>query len=435
MTDIMDRLDKSLQSGRPTDPEMDVWLVTLATLDPLRNVPERTTASAEAGLAAFLSEARSLPVSEPSPARHQGWKVFPFRKEHPTMNVLASLALVMSLVFGGAGATAFAAQNSQPDEALYGVKLTTEDLRLGLSADPQERLVLTLSLIQVRTQEMIGLVERGRPVPEALELRLESHIASALQAAAQLGDASLASALDQIQERSRAQLQAIAELREQAPSDQGLRNTETALIRMQAMAQLGQDDPTQFRQRARTGQSVPAPSTTPARSDDERVPATATPVSAEHGYGPGTGTCQDDLTPCTPEQDGNSYGPGPGNPSVTPGARPISTQPVGTPDGNGPGLVGGNGGANGNGQNGQPASTPIPTSSSGGGFGPGPVQTPVPNVTCTPEQDGNNYGPGPGNPSVTPAEGNGDGGSAVVTQSSGANHGPIGTPQPGNGRP
>ncbi len=84
------------------------------------------------------------------------------------MNVLASLALVMSLVFGGAGATAFAAQNSQPDEALYGVKLTTEDLRLGLSADPQERLVLTLSLIQVRTQEMIGLVERGRARGTAL---------------------------------------------------------------------------------------------------------------------------------------------------------------------------------------------------------------------------------------------------------------------------
>ncbi len=417
MTDMMDRLDRSLQSGRLADPDVEPWLAALTALDPLRDVPERSAATAAAGLAAFLSEARRLPVSEPSPARHHGWKVFPFRKEHPTMNILASLALVLTLVFGGAGATAFAAQSSQPDEPLYGVKLATEDLRLGLSADPQERLVLALNLVQVRTQEMVRLVEQERAVPEQLGLRLQSHVEAALQAAAQLGDGSLIAAAAQIQERSQAQLQAVARLRALAPTDLGLRNAETALTRLQAMAQLGQDDPAQFRQRARIGGSAPLPSATPAEPDDALVPATATPLTGNHGYGPGTGTCQDGVLACTPEQDGNSYGPGPGNASVTPGAGPIATQPVGAP--------GGNGGSNGNGQGGGPALTPASTTVNGGGYGPGPVNTPAPEVTCTPEQDGNSYGPGPGNPSVTPAgENNSNGGGS-----------PAVTAQPGNGRP
>ncbi len=429
MTDMMDRLDQSLQSGRhgrPTDPEVGAWLATLAILDPLKNVPQRSAASAEAGLAAFLSEARGLPVSEPPPARHHGWKVFPFRKEHPTMNVLASLALVVSLVFGGAGATAFAAQSSQPDEALYGVKLATEDLRLGLITDPQERLALALNLVQVRTQEMIWLVELNRVVPEQLGMRLQSHVETALQSAADLGDAPLAAALTLINERSQTQLRTVTRLREQAPEDRGLEGAEAALARLQSMAQLGQDDPGQFRQQARSGQAAPTPSapTASATSVVEEstvvAPPTATPLPLNPGYGPGTGDCHDGAITCTPEQDGNSYGPGPGNPSVTPGTGPTATLPAGNGDGAGFGP----GDSSGNGQGGQPDVTPNPTAGNGGGgYGPGPLNTPAPEASCTPELDGNGPGPGTGETPATPAqEHQGDGG-------------PQATPQPGNGRP
>ncbi len=425
MIELMDRLDESIRRGRATDPEVEPWLATLAALDPLRDVPQRSAAPAEAGLAAFLNEAHSLPVSAPSPARHHGWKVFPFRKEHPTMNVLASLALVLTLVFGGAGATAYAAQSSQPDEALYGVKLATEDLRLGLSADPQERLTLALTLVQVRTQEMVRLVELERAVPEQLGLRLQNHVETALQAAAELGDAPLAAALAQVTERSQTQLQTVIRLRDQAPEDPGLQGAEAALTQLQTMAQLGQDDPGQFRQRARSGQTAPTASaptaSAPAVVDESTVvaPPTATPLPLNPGYGPGTGDCQDGTITCTPEQDGNSYGPGPGNPSVTPGTGPISTLPAGNPDaGVGPGD------SSGNGPGGQPDVTPNPTAGNGGGaYGPGPMNTPAPEASCTPELDGNGPGPGPGEAPVTPSQDHqGDGG-------------PQATPQPGNGRP
>lgn len=431
MNDLTDRIDVSLRKGRPIDDEVRPWLATLAALDPLAQVPPRAPEAMAKGLAAFLNEARSVPVSSAPPTRLPDWKHILFRKEMTPMNVLATIALMLTLTFSGAGVTAYAAQSSQPDEPLYGVKLATEDLRLGLSQDPQERLVLALNLVQVRTQEMAQLVQANRAVPVELQTRLQSHVNTALEAASELGDAALATASVQIRERSQAQLQAIAQLRALAPSDQNLSGVEAALTRLQTMAQIGADDPGQFRQHVRAGQ-LPAP--TPTEAASSAAPATSqptsTPLGAGHSYGPGDGTCQDGLVVCTPEQDGNSYGDGPRNPNVTPGAGPLVTQSTVDAGGYGPGPS--NGGSNGNGQGGQPQVTPNPTQvTDPGGYGPGPqatatpltntdpVATSAPQTSCTPEQDGNSYGTGPGNASVTPS---GD-----------HNVGP--TAQPGNGRP
>ena len=348
------------------------------------------------------------------------------------MNVLATIALVLTLTFSGAGVTAYAAQNSQPDEPLYGVKLATEDLRLRLSQDPQARLGLALNLVQVRTQEMAQLVQASRAVPVELQTRLQSHVTTALEAASELGDAALAAASAQIRERSQFQLQVVAHLRTLAPEDQNLSGVEAALTRLQTMAQIGAYDPGQFRQHVRAGQ---LPAATPTDAPSTAAPATSqptsTPLGAGHSYGPGDGTCQDGLAVCTPEQDGNSYGDGPRNPNVTPGAGPLATQSPVDGGGYGPGPSGGE--ANGNGQGGQPPLTPDPTQAHPGGYGPGPqatatpqsstdpVTTPEPQTSCTPEQDGNSYGTGPGNASVTPSgDHNGNG---------------VATAQPGNGHP
>lgn len=432
MNDLTDRIDLSVRKGRPTDAEVRPWLASLAALEPLAQVPPRSPDAMANGLAAFLNEARSQPVSAAPPTRLPIWKHILFRKEMTPMNVLATIALVLTLAFGGAGVTAYAAQSSQPDEALYGVKLATEDLRLGLSQDPQERLVLALSLVQVRTQEMTQLVHARRAVPVELQTRLQSHVDTALNAASELGDAALAAATSQIEERSRAQLQAIIQLRAFAPDDPNLSGAEATLTRLQTMARLGKDDPGQFRQRVRAGQ---LPATPPTEGSSSVAPVTtqptSTPLGTGHSYGPGDGTCQDGLAVCTPEQDGNSYGDGPHNPNVTPGAGPLATQATMDAGGKGPGSS--NGGAAGNGQGGQLQVTPDPTQANPGGHGLGPQATAtpqantdpaapsVPQASCTPEQDGNAYGTGPGNESVTPSgDGNGYGGA---------------TAQPGNRRP
>lgn len=340
------------------------------------------------------------------------------------MNAMATIALVLTLAFGGVGATAYAAQNSRPEDALYGAKLLTEDLRLGWSQDPQERLALALNLIQTRTQEMNDLVESERPVPAQITARLQNHIEAALQAAAELDDAALTTATERLGERSEAQLQAMARMQIMAPDDPSLDGAEAMLIRLQAMARLGTEDPGQFRQRVRSGQSEPpvAPSvaTTPTRRP------TSTPLSGGQGYGPGTGDCLDPLGACTPAQDGSSFGRGPGNPSTTPGTGPLTTGTPPVSDGSGPGPT--NGVGNGS-QTGQPGITPDPTQASPGGYGPRPQATAelqatsVPQASCTPEQDGNSYGPGPGNPSVTPSGANNSYGGSDATA------------QAGNGRP
>lgn len=430
MNNLTDRIDVSLRRGRPIDDEVRPLLATLAALDPLAQAPSRAPGAMANGLAAFLSEARSVPVSSALPTRLPDWKHILFPKEMTPMNVLATIALVLTLTFSGAGVTAYAAQSSQPDEPLYGVKLATEDLRLGLSQDPQERLALALNLVQVRTQEMAQLVQANRAVPVELQTRLQSHVNTALEAASELGDAALETASAQIRESSQAQLQAIIQMRAVAPEDQNLSGVEAALTRLQTMAQLGTDDPGQFRQHVRAGQ---LPAATPTEAPSSAAPSTSqptsTPLDTGHSYGPGDGTCQDGTALCTPEQDGNSYGDGPRNPSVTPGVGLLATQATVNADGYGPGSS--DGGANGNGQGGQPQVTPEPTQANPGGYGPGPqvtatpqantdpVATLMPQASCTPEQDGNSYGLGPGNESVTPS----------------GDHNGGATAQPGNGRP
>ncbi len=419
MNDLIDRIDLSVRRGSPIDVEVRPWLDTLSALDPLLDVPPRSAQAAARGLAAFLGEARALPVSAATSGRHPLWKVIPFRQEATPMNAMATIALVLTLAFGGVGATAYAAQNSRPEDALYGAKLLTEDLRLGWSRDPEERLALALILIQTRTQEMNDLVESDLPVPAQITARLQKHVDVALQAAAELGDAELTTAAQQLGERSEAQLQAMARMRALAPDDPGLRGAETLLIRLQTMARLGTEDPGQFRQRVRSGQSEPA--VTPDGANTPTWRPTSTPLGGGQGYGPGAGACLAPLGTCTPDQDGNSYGPGPGNPGATPGTGPLSTGTPPVSDGSGPGP---NGGGNGYGaQTGQPQITPDPTQASPDGKGPAPQATAEPQATsapqasCTPEQDGNSYGPGPGNPSVTPSgDNNSYGGSGATAQ-------------------
>lgn len=354
-------------------------LGALEILESLRRTPERSAAAEQAGLRAFVREARVLRGAvSPLPApRHTGWKLNFNKKEISPMTIFATLLLATALAVGGTGATVYAAQDSLPNQPLYSVKLATEQTRLAWAVDPSDQVDLLLTFTQTRVREMARLIEQNQDIPEQATARLQTQLQLMLQAAAQLRDAEMTAALARIQQIASVQQQMLAQLRLAAPDNANWDLAEQAMTQTRTMVELGVNDPTQFRHQLQLG----APEVTPAGNGYGPGPQ-ATPVysatqsNGGNGYGAGPSTpCRD----CTPKQDGNNYGPGPQ-------ATPVYSA----------------------------------TQSSGGnGYGPGPS---TPCGDCTPEQDGNSYGPGPGNPSVTPSDdNNGYGGPQ-----------PTGTPQPGD---
>ncbi len=362
----------------------------LNQLEPLRSVPARSDAAARSGLQAFLNEAAQLrpAVSTPERARPTGWKTI-FQPARSPMLLFGKIMLIASLLLGGGGATVVAAQGSLPGDGLYPVKLIVEEARLALTADAQAQLNLRLELAQTRTQEMQQLAAQQRAIPDETALQVQTQLQAALQVAAQLDDAPLQTAMQQIETRVMTQAQALTQARVNAPDDKGLRHTEQILNQMQSMAQLGQSDPAAFRARFGPGRPIepPTPSAShtpqPTRTGTvthtpqaTRTPAplhtpqaTRTPQSM--GTPQGTGTPQGNSygpgAQATPNQgattqpvatpigggDGHEYGPGPQptaamQPTNQPGGNP--TEPPATPAGNG-----------------QPAQTPEPGGNGGGG--------------------------------------------------------------------
>lgn len=345
-------------------------------LEALRAAPERSDATERAGLQAFLAQARVWRggVSARPAPRLTGWKFNFFKKEISPMTTLATIILVMALAVGGTGCAVYAAQDSLPTEPLYAVKLAAEQTRLAWATDPADQIDLLLGFTQTRLREMTRLVEQNQAVPDAVTARLQTQLQLALQTAAQLRDAELTAVLAHIRQTTETQLQALAQLRLSASDNPNWDVAEQAMTQTRALAELGEQDPAQFRHQLQSGAPEDKPGGNGYGPGPQATPVySATQSNGGNGYGPGPST---PCGACTPEQDGNSYGPGPGNPSVTPSG---DNNNYGEP---------------------QPTGTPQPGGSDGNGAGPGPQ----PSSTCTPLQDGS------GGPSLTPpADGNGNG--------------------------
>ncbi len=102
----------------------------IALIQKLLPIPERRPRAMEDGMARFLAEAASLEpiVSAEANRRHSEWKAIFSRKVPLKMSTIATLLAIFTMLFGGTGATVYAAQGSLPDQALYGIKLATENV-------------------------------------------------------------------------------------------------------------------------------------------------------------------------------------------------------------------------------------------------------------------------------------------------------------------
>jgi len=147
------------------------------------------------------------------------------------MNGLVSLILAAVLILGG-GATAAAAQDDLPNQPLYPVKLMTENARMALTGDPQEKANLSMHMAQTRVEEMAGLAEQGVPAPTQVHERLRAHIQQTLMLAADMDDPALTQTLTQLREQLRTQERIMQQLQNHADGE-----TEPLLTRTRQMLQ------------------------------------------------------------------------------------------------------------------------------------------------------------------------------------------------------
>ncbi len=441
--------------SRPPDPRL------IEKIRILNDLPGRDPRQASQGKAAFLAAAQEMAgaaaagrapakiagVSPDQKRRHSGWMqaiLNPFtirRKEQsPMFTLISTLLIVASLALTGGGAAVAAAQTSQPEQALYGLKIFSEDARLELEGDPAEAYQLALAFAERRAFEIQTMLQAGGVPPESVQARYQAQVEQAIQYALNQPDEQAVPALEQVRTRLQTQDQAMQQIRAS-----GLPDVEAILLRTRAMVQerlqwveTGLRDPAQLREQLRLrdqsgaplqpGPGEPAgglgPGSNPGPGDGECpdcTPAydgqgsqnpwtTGTPVPGSgYGPGPGDGKCPD----CTPAYDGQ----GSQNPWTT--VTPVPGSGYGPGPGDGdcaectPAYDGDNS------QNPWTTSTPVP----GSGYGPGPGDGDC--AECTPAYDGDNsqnpwttntpvpgsgYGPGPGDgdcADCTPASGPG----------------------------
>lgn len=300
----------------------------LEKLTSLKSVPVRDPEKEKQGLVAFLKEASGVTPSitpEQNP-RHNRWiytlpSIFTVRrKEHsPMLNMLMTIIAIASLVLGGDGVAAAATQKSQPDQALYSFKLMSEDVRLSLSKETDQKLQLALDFADRRAAEINLMFQNGNLPSPAVRLRYQNQIEQMLQIALKLSDDLAVQALSQIQIRLKQQEQAF--MRVQSNDSTNLTAVRAQIMQMVqeriSWAEAGLEDPTQLRDQLQLRDQQ--------QEQNREMQFTPSSQIEEPGAGPNAGNPWTTDTP-TP---GSGYGPGPGlNPTVT--CTPIMNQESGT---------------------------------------------------------------------------------------------------------
>ena len=258
---------------------------TLWKLRTLDDIPEREPARIEAGRETFLALARknNPAVSKQPISRLMGWTNI-FKKEHSPMFTLARIVLLAAFALGGTGVTAYAAQESLPNQALYPVKTWIEDVRLGLNKDPQTDFGLLFGYVEERIGEIEALMEGGLSVPDQVATRLNTHLQQMVKLAAEMDDPALLKAMEQVQVRAQVQVRRLEKLRENATEDsQALGLATQAMHNMRNTAEDALQDPQTFRQR----QGVNRPEDAPERPNNEVPNGSGESPTNDQGQGPG----------------------------------------------------------------------------------------------------------------------------------------------------
>ena len=150
------------------------------------------------------------------------WK----RKEYqPMLNILGTIMVVFALAFGGSGATVAAAQFSLPDQALYGLKLASENLRQQIAqGDPVSQAELALSFALRRVNEAQEMLQKGLIPSEGQIQRVHEQLNQALRLAANLPDPQAQQHLERLQNQLQEKLQKQTQLHRENGQGQQIQN-------------------------------------------------------------------------------------------------------------------------------------------------------------------------------------------------------------------
>jgi hypothetical protein len=300
-------------------------------LNELRYVPPRNLEKAAEGRRHYLTQVNNLskeqasllPVSILQRWRLNGWIgsiINPLsRKErYPMFATISSIAVVLALVFGGAGATVAAAQGSQPNDSLYQLKLFSEDVRQEIAGSDQGQFELSLRFAERRMEEIGGLIEDGEEVPEPVMERMEEQLRNALRAAAGMPDGEMQGSLEQLRERIQERLQNQNQTGSQAPDTAAMERMREMLRETLRNAEGGLDNPEAFRwQYQNENQYGNSQNTGEENSDNGQETA-----GEDNNSDQGTGTDPNSEVSTDPQQEPAANGPGPEEKSNSQGYGP-----------------------------------------------------------------------------------------------------------------
>jgi hypothetical protein len=336
------------------DDELDDFLIEKFKL--IEETPPRDPARARHGRHEYMRKIKYFQAGKPifslaSLLNRKPWQGL-FSQRPSLVPFAAALLLIFGLVFGTWG-TVQAAQNSLPNDLLYPVKLTSENLRLAFTPDAESRISLLTTYTDRRLAEAKALVLQGKSIPKSLPEKLDDQYEALFAATASLDDAAMLDALNGLQIHLRDQdkdmTNAMTGLPEGLdPQLEQLRNTLTA---RHHLAQMGVVDPNTFQYRLRhrsnatlpiTGTLTTTLTTTPTLMTTPEITMTRTISPGLYGPGPceNPGDCEAPGygqgpfkgTPPVPEDDAG-YGPGPGYGPRQPTATPTPYDPLLYPTG------------------------------------------------------------------------------------------------------
>jgi hypothetical protein len=244
----------------------------------------------------------------------------------PAMRLVRVLLAVVVGVAALGGGIAWAASDSLPGDLLYPAKAMAEDVHLALASVPKDQVDLALGFVDERVEEIQGLLEMGRHVPDETIARMEQHIQQALVSAARVSsDEEMVNVLGQIAMRTRTQVQTLERMQlTVSHQDRATLAQAVAICRQGAeAAKAGLGDPRAFRLRYRHPQRTPEPTSRPGMM-------TVTPGDNQKRHQ----ECKQHK--CTPTSTPHTMPHGPQEtpraPRTRPGPQPTSQKPRLTPE-------------------------------------------------------------------------------------------------------
>jgi hypothetical protein len=254
-------------------------------LESLQETPERDLQASHVGRENYLIQIRNL-----KPRRGKSLKAARHgssRGRHTWVTRFAVVAAVFMIALSGFGGTIYAAQAAQPDDLLYSVKTLTEQIRVRVEKDPEDKLDLYVSFANRRMQEIQNQLTAGEEVSGKTLVLLEDHTQKMLEQAAMLDANAMNKALRQIEENLQLQNQLMIQLGKEHPQHgpPGLLHVGERIRERLELVENGISQPEGFREKMRIEQQGDSKGID-SPSDPEGGPG----GTGEPGNGPGNGS-------------------------------------------------------------------------------------------------------------------------------------------------